>query len=967
MSAMSGSDAISYDSRGDQGLMVLHRRLEAHFRALRERRDEQVSGRPIFALEHGLSEPEVALMKMEVCSAVRRGRLPRDAWLPFVVYAAEMGYEYSGDEYWQTFEARTPSWAEHGDRNYIRRRFRDFRTAFGGAQPTGPWARQFSIICWPITHAVLPTDLQRQLARLLFDFRRGLTSDLLAQPDELGRSLAARAWHASSRFQQFAQNTDLLGQVAVALLVGDDDESPYLLDSTLRRIVADLSTEREAQRWLRDAKSSAFRVRTRGFRSREPATSESRGAGVTRLLSAADPTLFLRWETDGWAVHLELPDLSVLAERLPNVHDELGRLRARVAGVTGSPLARGWLLYPGQQVRLSQWPDRAARLIQLENGSDAVNNLLADQCVVSPGPRWLFRVQEPGLAKEVRGRFVRPGRQYVLLSEETLPALPWLVEAPCTASGVYAYGFEVPSRLSGEALTALRALDVTVVADVRIRPGGLVPASWDGEGTLEWLSGEDPIVAIGSTRAVSKCIVTLDAEPALMEWPEGIDEIFLRFSDLAPGTHQVDVSLLPHDDEEPVARGSLTFLIRSPHTRPSSGSFREGLMILANPANPTLTELWEGRAALDVVGPAGARATVAVSFFDRTGTPLATRRFPIDLPIDSTEWLNVFASQVRRAEEVQRKYDEAEKCVVEVSHVGVGVATLHCEREFAPLRWVFGRNSGGPFLRLISHADGMNLVVRRHEFAHPAEAQQVDYVPGREVRWPDGGLFVATAGTARVAAILPPLVRSLNELRSRSATPELPQPARTPDGVLKLIGLANDWAQASLPGDPFVLTFRLSVLRTIASRLAALIAGQRWARLEASGAEKDGGIATRELQAAVGDAAYQRSLAAKLDQSIGYWTLLEPEERVEDLAETLARYAGPAGVRGPDVRLAEFLLRLGSDPSSLATWPAEELRRYVDVALASPVLVRAARFAVLAIHASETEESDTGFRGWTWT
>ena len=533
-----GAGAISVDRQGDQGLAVLHGRLEAHFRALRQRRDEQVSGRPIFALEHGLSEPEVALMKMEVCSAVRRGQLPRDAWLPFVVYAAEMGYEYSGDEYWQTFEARTPSWAERGDRQYIRRKFREFRTEFGGAQPSGPWARHFSIICWPITHAVLPTDLQRQLARLLFDFRRGLTSELLAQPDELGRSLAARAWHTSSRFQQFAQNTDLLGQVAVALLVGDDEESPYLLDSTLRRIVADLSTEREAQRWLRDAKSNAFRVRTRGFRTREPA--ERRAAGGPRLLSAADPTLHLRRETEGWAVHLELPDLSVLAERLPNVHDELGRLRARVGGVTGPPLARGWLLYPGQQVRLSQWPDRAAPLIQLENGSEAVNSLLADQCVLSPGPRWLFGIREPGLAKEVRGKVVRPGRQYVLLSEETPPDLPWLAQAACTASGVHAHEFEVPSRLSTETLAAFRTLGVTVVADVQIRPAGLVPPSWDGEGTLEWLSGEDPIVAIGSTRAVSKCIVTLDAEPRLMDWPEEVDEIFLRFCDLPPGTHQVD-------------------------------------------------------------------------------------------------------------------------------------------------------------------------------------------------------------------------------------------------------------------------------------------------------------------------------------------------------------------------------------------------------------------------------------------
>ena len=58
------------DSSGEP-LAVLHTRLDAHFRALRESRDEHAIGTPIFALEHGLTDAEVALMKFAVCSAVR--------------------------------------------------------------------------------------------------------------------------------------------------------------------------------------------------------------------------------------------------------------------------------------------------------------------------------------------------------------------------------------------------------------------------------------------------------------------------------------------------------------------------------------------------------------------------------------------------------------------------------------------------------------------------------------------------------------------------------------------------------------------------------------------------------------------------------------------------------------------------------------------------------------------------------
>jgi hypothetical protein len=62
---------LSSASHGSEGLTVLHRRLETHFGSLRMRRDERGHGAPLFALEHGLSESELALLNAEVHSAVR--------------------------------------------------------------------------------------------------------------------------------------------------------------------------------------------------------------------------------------------------------------------------------------------------------------------------------------------------------------------------------------------------------------------------------------------------------------------------------------------------------------------------------------------------------------------------------------------------------------------------------------------------------------------------------------------------------------------------------------------------------------------------------------------------------------------------------------------------------------------------------------------------------------------------------
>ncbi len=177
-----------------------HKRLYKHFMTLRSQRPK---GLPVFAFEHGLTSEE----RMDLEAAIR-GHIGRNApktshRLSWIVYAAEVGYRYSGEEYWQTFEAETPGWAENGSRNWIRDQFRAFAEIFSGAVPRGTWAGQFSIICWPITHAILPQYLQIQLAHVLYDLRGALKPDLLESHIELGKRIELAGDRASSRFQNF--------------------------------------------------------------------------------------------------------------------------------------------------------------------------------------------------------------------------------------------------------------------------------------------------------------------------------------------------------------------------------------------------------------------------------------------------------------------------------------------------------------------------------------------------------------------------------------------------------------------------------------------------------------------------------------------------------------------------------------------------------------------------------------------
>lgn len=402
-------------------LTELHAQLDTHFRALHTQRDQLGGDPPVFALEHGLSDIDLDALKSSVRAAVARGfgdYYWRRSWLPYIVYAAEAGYDYEGNEFWPRFDKLTPGWADHGDRDRIRDWFRRFGNDYGGAVPEGAFAQNFTIIAWPITHAVLPIYLQRYLAQLLYEFRMGLTTRLLQQPEELGKQLAARAWRYTERFRIFCTNTSLLGHVAAALLSGEGEDSPYLLRSTLVRLVEGLEREREAKLWLQGARAAASSVRARGFQPGRVRGGGGNGA-QERLPIPTDPHLVLRNTDFGWRAYAQLPDLSGLNRRLPHVYEELRTRRARVEGADGTIMARGRLATPGQEARLTRWPRPDRPFVQLEDAQQDVNNLLRDQVGITHGPVWLFKQRAPGMATEVKGKLVHPGGTYYLVYDRT--------------------------------------------------------------------------------------------------------------------------------------------------------------------------------------------------------------------------------------------------------------------------------------------------------------------------------------------------------------------------------------------------------------------------------------------------------------------------------------------------------------------------------------------------------------------
>lgn len=937
----------------------LHRRLDDHFCQLRDVRRKVGDGTtPVFALEHDLGESDLELLNSVVRAAVAQGFGARFRawWLPFVVYAAESGYGYTGEEYWPSYEASTPFWRAHGDRDRLRSWFLKFATDYGGAVPKGAFAAQFPIIAWPITHAVLPRYLQRNLAQLLFEFSSGLTSDLLHDPSELGARLASRVGPYTERFRVFCENTTLLGQVATALLSGEEEDSPYLTHSTLVRLVDGLSREQQSKLWLASARQSANNIRSHGF---QPGTKNKLSPPRhERVPSTTDPKLLLRVQDGGWSTYAKLPDLSVLRGRLPHLYDELRTSRARVGGGSGMMLARGRLIYSGQEVRLRSLPDPGTPFLQLEGGSATVNQFLADTCTTTSGPHWLFRKNDAGVAVEVLGKVLRPGGSYVLVFRDTIPPpnLPWASETAIAASGLKAFDLVVPQTLSESDASSIIAAGISVASSVLVRPVGIVASAWDGDGSVEWLTGEPGLIAIQAERTPNTCVVAIEGHRFIMPWPEGELELFLALTDLTIGTHNLTVTLMGRSNEE-LGEGALVVTIRDPQTAPEGTSSGEGIRLLAAPAWPTLSDLWDGRATVAIDGPPNTQADLSVILSAVDGSVLADIRRTLSLPLSSEAWINI-AKEVRNNRIFQHAYDDAESGELLVSRSGIGFARLTCDRGFQPLRWrTTRRQNGSRAARLLDRTDGRNTLVEMFTVDEPAFA--VACLSDSDIAAPPrGGLLRATAGEVQSSIILPTDPNKL--LRMGRVRPLVQTSGRLPREVLRLARAHLAWSEAELPADAFALHERDAAREAITREIVSLIAGTHWARLERKLADIDDVFDyLNDMRDCVGDSGSHKAIAAKIGSNL--WNWLTPGALLSGFAQTMEGAIKSSGISGQPAA-TRFLLTLAGRPGYIANWDAVDRDELLERIMGSPVLLRAARFAVLGTRAlQENDEGGTGF------
>jgi hypothetical protein len=960
-------------------------RLESHFRELSASRRRVAPDRRIFGLEHGLDPSEVQALATAVRGHIAVSPPSREHALAWIVYAAEIGYRYSGDEYWQTFEQETPGWTINGDRYWIRGRYRWFQKEFCGVVPSGKWAEHFSIICWPITHAILPRDLQRQLARILYELRHSFSAELLESPSTLGDLIAARSWNATPRFQNLAQETHLVGQIAAALLLqGECGTDNLIHPATLRRIGEDLDRERRAREWLRGARRFAKeRAQVRGLafgRSTTPShVSHLEEARAEIAALGIEPRLVLRPKDQtgvSWEVLIEIPNLSHLLFRFPKTRDILTGSRCVVAGTSGRPLARGRCLHGPQRVMLSRWPSADEVLLQFEQTDSQLEYLLRAECLLRPGPTWLFRIASDGLGYECRSLRVRPGERYIIVTTGDPPRLNGHskpIDLQCEK--VHAAILELPQALTRDWEETLRCLGLGQAKTIEVWPAGLAAVVWDGEGYGEWLVSERACLAIRTDHPIDALVVSMGGSTGLSLELTSIvpgEPIFVELPQLPVGLHKVHVCARTGPETEVAPIGDLDVVMRIREARPWSAAVSPHgpLVVQMDPGAPTLEQVWEGRVEVTLRGPAGRNVKCRASFFERDGDASTVKKQlpPIRLPVTADGWRAHFEKHFRRTRDAENSYDTTRVCELEFAADELGAFTVRCEREFTPLRWAVRRRDHGYAVRLLDDSgDEAKPEVTRVAFEAPCVEEKIGLISEYDVP-ASGGMYVARMHVFTAAIIVPPVLRGLADLR---CVPCVDGGTRSTESILRALEIARLWGRARLPGDFLSATRKREVLLALVRHVFRLLCGENWAREETITHDRDDGGA--RLKEAISRRPEEVGIGVVLAHDCADLTAATCEERVRRLTSLATRFrllpSAPTVSEVNACWLSELALRLASAPADIESWAGERLRTGLTHLLEVPTLARAARFLVLTTDRHLQSRAAPGeiYAGWAWT
>jgi len=749
-------------------------RLRAHFVGLA--RTKAQSNDRVFALEHCFDAAEIETLSKELGKSLGKRGMVADFKLSWVVHAAEHGYNFDGQEYWHSFAQRTANWQFYGVRKRLRDWFRVFCAEFSGVRPQGEWATHYKYIAWPIAHALLPRDLQEQLAQSIYNAKYQLRTIAHLPPEATGRLIAQHSYASSSRFRFLLQQRDLVGRLVHALLRGESDTQTSIYPPTLQRITSDLNSRGHARAWLKDAQRqyAKLQIQLPSFKQSYWAQTfpqETEHDSNTTELSdqqgvVLQPTIELRRTASAqWQAVLLVPSFQPLVDAHPEFRKHLLRLRYTVPS-HGDALFLGQTLLSarGMQYSLSNWPAQRQCVLSFDTSDVFFDSVVQPECQLRLANIWLFRRNADGSARYIATAHVVAGERYLVVSQDRsrIEGLGPLLPLRC--SNVSCIELNLDAVISQSQKSALARAGLSLHSSIRIFPLGLLPRQWGEDSLGVWLTSETPCFRLTRDHEFDAYQITVDAGAIqTFDVAPNARSVNFMLEDLAVGRHRVSVATCIKSE---TSRGShyrsvrtleLSLFVRQPTVWTPGALGFNAVVVDVHPPVPTIEDFLSGRIRLTVTGDQARRATCTLVLTDASNATLSSQAIAQDerLPVKESVWDERLADFLSRTSDEQ-VYLEAAGGYIRIDAEDLGEYRVPLLHHPEPLRWGTTTSKVASTLRLINDGYDKPLRIERLTFSQPMQRIAVppeDARVGVDTRTTDG-LFVAYAEDRGYAAVV---------------------------------------------------------------------------------------------------------------------------------------------------------------------------------------------------------------------
>lgn len=925
--------------------------LRSHFGQLAEIKKARGASHPVFALEHGLGPEQRTALGMLLGTSLKKLGYLSDAYaVSWVVHAAERGYTFDGLEYWDSFAEATPNWYAYGNREYLRDLFRQFQTKYRGVRPSGAWSKHYAYISWPITNALLPRDLQTQLARALYSLRYRLASSGPLTDEQLGDMVALHAENPTSRFTWFLQDRQLVGWIVRALLETEAGDEAAIEQRTLRRITDDVRSHGVTKAWLGEVQRvyTKYRTKISTFQAQPLSPLATSGSnGSTQISTGVEPSSLApvlslrRASSDSWAVQVRIPSLRSLADSNEAFFAHLQSARARIPS-HGPALfpASALLSNQGLLRTLQAWPVPRKCLLEFDKRNAAFDGIVTPECQVKPSNLWLFKVRDDGVAPQILGTAVRPGEKYIAVSPDLarVQSLGSPVRLEC--SGAHATWFDVPKLVNDAMQARLRQAGFSATYSVIVEPAGLLPRNWDGQSLGEWLSTETPCFSIQRDHEFDSCQLKVDDGP----WQTlsfGADaKAFVVVRDLSAGRHAITVATCRANLQgapKEQRRSVLPIQVRAPHAWTPGKLSASAMLVTCTPGAPTLQDFVQGRVELQAEGDPSRMVTVSLDLLDDSGRVCRSVQVCRQhLPLLLDDWQRAAGAVLmlqRGTEELDLLAPGGGSLLIDGEDLGHRrIALRHVPQ---PLRWLYCKTKGATNLRLVNDSEAGDLLVQRFGFSTPMQGESMDPNSLDEPMAVEQnyGLFLARGGDFECGVI----VSQRGTTHGLSVLGIQFHPTAFGGPLAGVFQAFDRWANAR-PCDPLSRHRQHLVLRALHRNVLSRAAGSNWLRLEDQLASEPSDVDWDRLEVAVDRRTYGIALGRLRKKH------LSNEAEAHDAYVEVTRVSRISG--DPDA--AELAWRLATGLEHLADADRQWLAAGLDESLS--IMTRGARLVQRQYH-----------------